>query len=127
MSVEQDFLFGGDIVATAPAPAPEPRRARKKDPATSQDAAAKVEQFAGSHYQRIEQAMKLIAKPCGAEQISAQLLRGGVKMDAYQVRKRLPEMEKAGTVATVVDVIEGTDAVRETSSGRRERLWRLVA
>lgn len=124
-NVTQESMFGGAELADDI----EPRaRARRDDPGTSKEAAAKVSAFAGNHFDKITQAMKTLAKPAGAEQIAATLLRGGVKLDAYQIRKRLPEMQKRGQVR-VAEADRGEhhgELVRETSSGRHERLWELT-
>ena len=117
----QESMFGGDEIATDIEPK---ARARRADPATSKDAANAVGQFSGDHYAKIKQAMAQLGRPCGAEQISATLLRGGVKLDAYQIRKRLPELRKLGAVRVVEE--GGHEATRETASGRHERMWALV-
>jgi len=94
--------------------------ARSLDPATSKHAAGKVARFAGAHYRLILNAMiELLEvvdrRPIGASDIARRI--GFI--DAYQVRKRLPELKKAGLVA----LWPGTQL---TESGRRERLWVLV-
>ncbi len=91
-----------------------PQRARRTDPSTSQEAAAKASGLAAQHQWRIWGALLHAGKALGAEQIAD--VTGLV---AYQVRKRLPEMQKQGWVA----LAEGE---RKTSSGRSERLWRLI-
>jgi transcription initiation factor IIE alpha subunit len=93
----------------------EPRKlARRADPATSQLAASRVHEFAGTHHAKILEAMGDIGRPMGAEQIAAY-----TSIDAYQIRKRLPELERAGLVRSF-------DQTRVTASGRQERLWGLV-
>lgn len=93
---------------------PPPRtRARRTDPDTSQLAAARVREFAGTHQAKILDAMKRIGAPAGAEQIAAY-----ARIDAYQVRKRLPELQAAGLAFPM-------NVTRDTVTGRRERLWCL--
>jgi predicted ArsR family transcriptional regulator len=94
---------------------PKPPRtlARRRDPATSQEAAARVAEFAGTHHAKILEALIKIGSPAGAEQIAAYS-----KIDAYQVRKRLPELDRAGLVRSF-------EQTRVTASGRHERLWGL--
>jgi len=91
-----------------------PQRARRTDPSTSQEAAAKAAPLAMQHQNLILAALKLSGDELGAEQIAER-----IGLNAYQVRKRLPEMQKQGWVA----LAEGE---RKTNSGRSERLWRLV-
>lgn len=118
----QPSMFGeSDLTET-----PDPKTlARRADPNTSKKAAQQTGQFIGDHYAVILQAMAQLAKPAGAEQMSATLLRGGVKLDPYQIRKRLPELEARGSVRVHMD--GGVAAERSTSSGRSERLWELVS
>jgi predicted ArsR family transcriptional regulator len=93
---------------------PNPRTlARTSDPGTSKEAAARVREFAGTHYSKIVAALVKLGGPSGAEQIAAYS-----KIDAYQVRKRLPELQRQG-------VVERMDLSRQTASGRHENLWRL--
>jgi predicted ArsR family transcriptional regulator len=88
--------------------------ARTSDPATSHEAAASVKSFAGEHHAAL---LRVLAPdvPLGAEQLARM-----AGMDAYQARKRLPELERAG----LAKVADGT---RKTASGRSERLWLLVS
>jgi hypothetical protein len=51
----------------------------------------------------------------GAEQIAQHLLNH-VDIDAYQVRKRLPELQTLGLAWP-------TGVTRQTSTGRYERIW----
>lgn len=102
----------------APVVAP-PARARKKDPSTSQRSAARVVEFEGSHYDQIIDAMGR-HREMGAEQIAS-----FTGIDPYQVRKRLPELQKRNVVRVVLNA-DGTAKDRETVSGRYERLWELV-
>lgn len=92
----------------------EPRTlARRSDPITSQQAAARVGDFAGTHYAKILEAMTRHGEPMGAEQIAAY-----TSIDAYQVRKRLPELQRMGR-------IEPLELYRATTTRRMERLWRM--
>lgn len=89
------------------------RLARKSDPATSHEAAARVKEFGRSHHQLILSALRRFTK-AGAEQIAA-----ATKLDAYSVRKRTAELCKRGLIRTTGDV-------RKTASGRSERVWEEV-
>jgi hypothetical protein len=51
----------------------------------------------------------------GAEQIAEHLVNH-VDIDAYQVRKRLPELQRVGLACP-------TDKTRTTKTGRYERIW----
>lgn len=95
--------------------------ARASDPLTSQLAAARVGELAGEHYRLVLKAMSEAGRPVGAEEVAFELrLPYQVPpLDAYQVRKRLPELKAAG-------LVELADGTRRTTSGRRERLWRLT-
>jgi transcription initiation factor IIE alpha subunit len=91
--------------------APARTLARRSDPGTSKAAAERVREFAGTHQAKILEAIVELGKPVGAEQIAAR-----TSIDAYQVRKRLPELARAG-------LIRAYDVTRTTASGRTERLW----
>lgn len=121
--VDQPSMWGGDEVAEHIDPK---ALARRDDPVTSKKAASNVAKFSGKHQEMILQAMKDRGVAMGAEQISAALLRGGVKIDAYQVRKRLPEMKDKGLVKLASGADDG-DHLRRTSSGQAERLWEVVS
>lgn len=88
--------------------------ARASDPSTSHLAAHMATNLAADHRRRVQDAMATAPYPLGAEQIAE--LCG---LDAYQVRKRLPELEEQG-------LAELAPGDRKTSSGRRERLWKLA-
>lgn len=88
--------------------------ARATDPLTSHEAAARVAEFASAHHQRVMDALRRAGGRAGAEQIA--FVAG---MDAYAVRKRLPELAEAGAVRV-------TDDTAMTRSGRRERIWVVV-
>ncbi len=94
---------------------PDPRvLARRSDPATSHDAAARVREFGPAQMQQVLSALRRFGK-AGAEQIAA-----ATKMDAYSVRKRLSDLEHAG-------LAQPTETLRTTASGRKERVWEVVA
>lgn len=93
----------------------EPPRARRTDPETSHSAAAQAKQLAAAHQSMILEAMRDADSAIGAEQIAER-----IGLQAYQVRKRLPELQDQHR-------IELAPGERKTSSGRAERLWRLVA
>jgi predicted ArsR family transcriptional regulator len=85
--------------------------ARRTDPATSHDAAARVDEFGDAHRAKILRALKSLGE-AGAEQIAS--LCG---IESYAIRKRLPELARLGYVR----VIEGE--IHKTSTGRSERVW----
>jgi predicted ArsR family transcriptional regulator len=87
-------------------------RARKLDPATSHEAASRVGEFSQDHQTRIMAALTF--GELGAEQIGTE-----VGLDAYAVRKRLAEL-------AAMHLAEPTGETRRTSTGRSERIWRLV-
>ena len=101
-----------DIFQPAANPAQPPHTlARRSDPFTSHAAASPSERRA-SHYGRILGALRAM-KALGAEQIGAI-----AQLPAHEVRRRLPELEKAGEV-------EVAPGERKTVYGRAERLWRI--
>lgn len=77
-------------------------------------AAAMVRSTAERHYGVIEGVLARAEGPMGAEQIA-----DVCGIDAYRVRKRLPEM------TDTVELAPGQ--TRRTRSGRLERLWRIKA
>ena len=83
---------------------------RASDPITSFEAADRVKEFRASHHKQIVVAL-LMLEEAGAEQIAD--LTG---LEAYQIRKRLAELEKMG-------VAQPCQQTRKTATGRRERLW----
>lgn len=89
--------------------------ARSVDPSTSKAAAATVRCFASEQYGDILNELS-VDRPMGAEQIAK-----SIGLMPYQVRKRLPELEKAG----LAKVMPGE--TRRTGAGRLERLWLKVA
>lgn len=91
----------------------QPQLCRASDPITSFEAADRVKEFKQDHCTRIHVALKHMGK-AGAEQIASM-----TGLDAYQVRKRLPELERELLVMVC-------DEFRLTSTGRRERLWGAI-
>lgn len=91
----------------------EPARARRRDPATSHEAAARVREFGEAQQALILKTLRRF-RMAGAEQLAAALL-----LDAYAIRKRLPELEKQGKVRP-------TGMLRTTTSGRHERVWEAL-
>lgn len=91
----------------------QPPLCRASDPITSFEAADRVKEFQADHCTRILAALKRIGT-AGAEQIGAM-----TGMDAYQVRKRLPELQKNG-------LVQPYSETRKTSTGRHERIWGAI-
>jgi predicted Rossmann fold nucleotide-binding protein DprA/Smf involved in DNA uptake len=89
-----------------------PVRSRRRDPATSHEAAARVTEFDANHFGRIMDALR--QGPATFHQIAA---RAG--LDGQQVNKRLPELERAGAVVR-------TGERRPSPSGRQCAVWRAV-
>ena len=89
------------------------RLARRRDPATSHEAAWRVREFSGSQQAKILSLLKLVG-PLDPEQIAAYL-----RMEAYAVRKRLPELEDQGVAQPI-----GRTSL--TASGRHQRVWGAV-
>lgn len=92
-----------------------PVRARRTDPGTSHQAAAMSTELAKVHQQRVLSALRRSLVPLGAEQIAVL-----ADLDAYQVRKRLPELQDQ-------HLVELAPGERKTSSGRSERLWQPMS
>ncbi len=87
--------------------------ARATDPHTSHQAAYAAASFAGTHCKQILDALKAHG-PLNPEQLASH-----TDMQAYAVRKRLADLQKAGHA-------EPTGQTVPTASGRRQRVWRLV-
>ena len=88
--------------------------ARNTDPMTSHLAAAAAMPMAVDHQRRVLRVLKDAGTALGAEQIA-----DAIGLDAYQVRKRLPELHSAGLVRLAA-------GQRMTRTGRAERLWVAV-
>jgi hypothetical protein len=84
-------------------------RSRSKDPATSKEAAAKVEDFSAAMYQKISAELD---KGNGTYEELADRMGAGKD----QLCKRLPEMERLG-------IIQLTGELRKGSTGRNQRVW----
>jgi hypothetical protein len=89
----------------------DPPRARREDPASSQLAAARVDEFAAAHYRRILEAMP---EPSTIYEIAD---RAGISH--IQVARRLPEMD-----GTRVRVKPGLH--RKGPTGRMCRVWERI-
>jgi predicted ArsR family transcriptional regulator len=88
---------------------------RASDPITSFMAADRVKEFKAAHHEKIITVLRTsFWKALGAEQIAD--LTG---LDAYQIRKRLPELQKRG-------MVQPYQQTRKTATGRHERLWGAV-
>ena len=88
---------------------------RASDPITSFEAADRVKEFKEDHLTLILGVLrKNYDQALGAEQIAD---RTG--LDAYQIRKRLPELAKNSLVQVYTET-------RLTATGRRERLWGAI-
>ena len=87
-------------------------RARAKDPITSFESAAKVDQFGGKHSEMILNALHRFG-PMGKDAIAEK-----IGLQGYQVSKRLKELE-------LIDKIELTGKKVKSNSGNSEREWRV--
>lgn len=99
--MEQQVLFEDEFI-----------RHRNSDPETSKEAAKTVSDFSAMMYQRI--ATELYNGEGTYEELADRM---GAGKD--QLCKRLPEMQRLG-------IIELTGALRTGSSGRKQRVWRIV-
>lgn len=84
--------------------------ARRTDPETSKQAAARVREFASG---QCAENLALLRKygPMSPEQIAAHM-----NIDAYSVRKRTADLEKSGKARP-------NGMTVPTVSGRRQRVW----
>jgi predicted ArsR family transcriptional regulator len=95
----------------------DPRKAARRDgPLVSKEAAVAAAAFADTHSGLIVKTLKEHG-PCGAEQIG-----DIVGMDAYRLRRRLPELSRNGFVQ-LVTTTDGVPITRKTATGRSERVW----
>lgn len=87
--------------------------ARQSDPETSREAASRVREFAAGQCAQI---LYLLRKygPQSPEQLAAHMA-----IDAYSVRKRTADLEKAGAARP-------NGMTVPTVSGRRQRIWEAV-
>jgi predicted Rossmann fold nucleotide-binding protein DprA/Smf involved in DNA uptake len=88
-------------------------RARRRDPATSHESAARVTEFDANHFGRIMDVLKQFG-PMTFRQIAFCL-----NMEGQQINKRLPELERMGAVVR-------TGETRPSSSGRQCAVWRAA-
>lgn len=95
------------------APAFTQRHARRTDPETSVAAARAAVVFTGTHCERIHAALTALG-PMTKDEIAR---RTG--LTSVQVDRRLPDLEEAGKA-------EPTGDVRNSDSGRPERVWRAL-
>ena len=88
---------------------------RRTDPGTSHIAAFAAQSFAGSQCEKIHSALKAHG-PMDAETIGEML-----GLDAYQVRKRLSNLEQADP-----KLAEPTGEIVPSAAGRTQRVWRAL-
>lgn len=88
------------------------QRARIKDPATSQQSAARTVEFDANHFGRIMDALR--QGPATFHEIAAR-----IDMEGQQVNKRLPELERIGAVVR-------TEETRASPSGRQCAVWKAA-
>ena len=84
--------------------------ARRTDPVTSHEAAHRVREFGAS------QCAEILALLRAHGQMTPEQIAAHMRIDAYAVRKRLPELERAGNARP-----NGMTA--PTVSGRHQRVW----
>ena len=87
--------------------------ARRGDPETSKDAASRVREFAAGQCADILYLLRRYG-PQSPEQLAAHM-----DIDAYSVRKRTADLEKAGKARP-------NGMTVPTVSGRRQRVWEAV-
>ncbi len=87
--------------------------ARRTDPTTSREAAARVKEFAAGHHKLILDCL-LEHGPLSPDQIATK-----IRLDKFQICRRLPEMQRA-------NLAEPTGETRPSASGRNERVWRAL-
>lgn len=95
----------------------EPRRlARRADPATSHDAAARVNEFGGHQHELILSVLRANG-PCTTFEVANHCY-----LDAHKVGKRMNELFEGGRIRVVLDGV-GKPMTRKTPSGRSARVW----
>jgi predicted ArsR family transcriptional regulator len=87
--------------------------ARKTDPEVSFEAAARAVEFSGAHCDRILACLETFG-PQTKDEIADK-----TGLSPVQVDRRLPDLRKAGKAVPTGDV-------RQSHSGRPERVWRAV-
>lgn len=85
--------------------------ARRTDPITSHEAAEHVNEFAAGHHKLILDCLTEHG-PLSPDQIATK-----IRLDKFQICRRLPEMQRAG-------LVEPTGETRLSATGRKERIWR---
>lgn len=88
----------------------EPPRARRADPATSQEAASRVREFEGEHY-------RLILEALAVSNGTIYAVAARSRLSHVQVARRMPELKSAGKVRP--------DGTALGPTGRSCRVWRL--
>jgi predicted ArsR family transcriptional regulator len=110
----------GFFEAAPAVPPPRPRGGvRRNDPESSHIAADMVESFGGTHRELILSALRKFG-PMTVDQIAAR-----TPLMSQQVNKRLPELER-DEVVRVATNSAGQEVMRESLSGRPERVWEAV-
>lgn len=84
--------------------------ARKSDPQTSHQAAARVHEFAGGHREQILACLKRHGS------LTVDEIAKRTRLQSQAINKRLPELERAG-------LARPTGGTRLSASGRPERVW----
>ena len=105
-----------------PQVAPPPRSrggVRRNDPESSHIAADMVDSFGGTHRELILSALRKFG-PMTVDQIAAR-----TPLMSQQVNKRLPELERDEAVRVATNSA-GQEVMRESLSGRPERVWEAV-
>jgi DNA-binding MarR family transcriptional regulator len=104
-----------------PVVVPARKLARRTNPATSQDAAGRVAEFASDHHAII---LATLRKHGGS---TVNEVATYCKLDAHAVGKRMNELERAGLARCVMDAGKGGHCgqplTRMTPSGRQARVW----
>ncbi len=96
-------------------------RRRNTDPATSHAAARRVKEFDDSIYELILSALK----QAGNWGFTVHAIADASALTAWQVNKRLPELERAGKVKVLLDEYR-QPVTRLGPSGRACRVWVAV-
>ena len=105
-----------------PPQSPPPRSrggVRRLDPESSHIAADMVESFGGTHREIVLAALRKFG-PMTVDQIAAR-----TPLMAQQVNKRTPELERDELIR-VQKNSAGQDVMRDSLSGRPERVWEAV-
>ena len=96
--------------------------ARKADPFTSHEAAARVGEFSGNHHIRIMTALQHNAEGLTVHEIAS--IAG---IDYHAVARRMPELQRIGmAMVAMVAMTDGDEMTRPSPSGRMARVWRAA-